>query len=217
VIGPGRRLATALLAALALGLVGGAGSIPGLEEPCAAPAAAPASTGGCCHYNRGVCGCEGGRARCCDGKVSASCRCGGGLITRRIGVDTHPLVSLADVAFASRETSEPPTPRLTLFRLNAEALRFWFRIDCGEECWTLLGPGGTLPLEVRWLFDPGSGPILEGPPQPIALQRDRPTVFVSRPPGQLRHGRWETEVRFDTERLCMRGDARCWFPIEVRR
>ena len=30
-------------------------------------------------------------------------------------------------------------------------------------------------------------------------------------------GRWETEVRFDTERLCTRGDGKCWFRIEVRR
>jgi hypothetical protein len=213
-----RRLTTVALVTLALGVTAWiAGPPGGRDGRCLVPAAEAAGSSGCCHYNQGVCGCESGRARCCDGKVSASCRCRSGLATRQIRVDAEPLVSVADFAFASREEPEPPSPRLTLFRLAAEPLRFWFRLNCGPECWSLLAVDGVLPLEVRWLFDPGSGPTLEGEPQPITLQRDRPAVFVTRPPGQLRQGRWETEVRFDTERLCMRGDSRCWFRIEVRR
>jgi hypothetical protein len=42
-------------------------------------------------------------------------------------------------------------------------------------------------------------------------------VFVARPVNQLRQGRWETEVRFDTERLCTRGDDKCWFRIQVQK
>jgi hypothetical protein len=213
-----RRRTTAVLVTLALAVSAWfAGSISGSDGSCLVPAASAAETSGCCHYNKGVCGCESGRARCCDGKVSASCRCGSGLTTRQIRIDTEPLVSLADFAFASQERSEPPSPRLTLFQLGTDPLRFWFRLNCGPECWNQLAVDGVLPLEVRWLFDPGSGPALEGNPQPITLQRDRPAVFVTRPPSQLRPGRWETEVRFDTERLCMRGDAKCWFRIEVRR
>ncbi len=213
-----RRLTTTVLVTLALGVTAWlAGTLPGNDGSCLVPAASAAPTTGCCHYNKGVCGCESGRARCCDGKVSASCRCASGLPTRQIRIDTEPLVSLADFAFASQEIPEPPSTRLTLFRLGADPLRFWFRLNCGPECWTQLAVDGALPLEVRWLFDPGSGPALEGDPQPVTLQRNRPAVFVTRPPSQLRQGRWETEVRFDTERLCMRGDAKCWFRIEVRR
>jgi hypothetical protein len=212
-----RRLTTVVLVMLAFGpSTWLAPSISGNDGSCLVPSAAAAGTSGCCHYNKGVCGCENGRARCCDGKVSASCRCAAGLPTRQIRIDTEPLVSLADVAFASQEMPEPPNPRLTLFRLGADPLRFWFRLNCGPECWTQLAVNDALPLEVRWLFDPGGGPALEGDPQRIVLQRDRPAVFVTRPPSQLRQGRWETEVRFDTERLCTRGDARCWFRIEVR-
>jgi hypothetical protein len=212
-----RQLTTAALVALALGVTAwAAGSILGTGGTCVVPAASAAGTEGCCHYNKGVCGCEGGRARCCDGKVSASCRCNAGVTTRQISIDTQPLVRLADFAFASQETREPPSPRLTLFRLGAEALRFWFRLDCGDECWSQLSVNGALPMEVRWLFDPGSGPAVEGPPQAVALQRDRLAAFVTRPPNLLRQGRWETEVRFDTERLCTRGDGKCWFRIEVR-
>jgi hypothetical protein len=209
------RLTTVMLAMLVLGVVAGTGSVPGLDGACAVPSASAAGRAGCCHYNRGVCGCENGTVRCCDGKASAACRCGKEA-TRQVGIDAQPLVSLADFAFAGQETTEPPSPRLSLFRLAVDPLWFWFRVACGEECWSALGADGALPLEVRWLFDPGGGPILEGPPQPVALQRDRPTVFVARPPSQLRHGRWETEVRFDTERLCTRPDGRCWFRIEVR-
>jgi hypothetical protein len=213
-----RRLTTAALVALALGVTAwSTGSIPGLADRCAVPAAAAAGTAGCCHYNKGVCGCEGGRARCCDGKVSAACRCKAGLTTRQISYDAQPLVRLADVAFASQEMPEPPSPRLTLFRLNSEVLRFWFRLDCGDECWSQLSVDNALPLEVRWLFDPGSGPVVDGPTQSLALPRERLAAFVPRPPAQLRQGRWETEVRFDTQRLCTRGDAKCWFRIEVRR
>jgi hypothetical protein len=211
-----RRLTTVALVLLVLGVVSGTGSVPGLDGGCLVPSASAAGTAGCCHYNRGVCGCDNGRVRCCDGKVSASCRCGGPR-TRQISIDARPLVSLADFAFAGQETREPPSPRLNLFRLAADPLWFWFRVDCGDECWNLLAVDNALPLEVRWLFDPGGGPTLEGPPQPIALQRDRLTAFVARPPGQLRQGRWETEVRFDTERLCTRADFKCWFRIEVRR
>ena len=45
----------------------------------------------------------------------------------------------------------------------------------------------------------------------------RCTIFVTRPASQLRLGRWETEVRFDTERLCTRGDDKCWFRIQVQK
>jgi len=30
---------------------------------------------GCCSHHKGVCGCENGRAVCCDGKLSPSCGC----------------------------------------------------------------------------------------------------------------------------------------------
>jgi hypothetical protein len=212
------RLTTAVLVTLALGLgTWLAAPLAGSDGACVVPAAAAAGTSGCCHYNKGVCGCDNGRARCCDGKVSASCRCNSGLTTRQISIDTDPILSLADVAFAARDMPEPPHPRLTLFRLGPDPLRFWFRLNCGPECWSQLAVKDALPLEVRWLFDPGSGPVLEGDPQPITLPRNRPAVFVSRPPSQLREGRWETEVRFDTERLCIRGDEKCWFRVEVRR
>lgn len=214
-----RRLTATLLFSLAFGVTAGvAGSLSGDDRGCAVPAASAAGTSGCCHYNRGVCGCEGGRARCCDGKVSASCRCPSSLTTRQISIDTDPLIRLADFAFSSQQTPEPPSPRLTLFRLGADPLWFWFRLICGDECWGALAVNDALPLEVRWLFDPGSGPALEGPVQSIALPRNRLATFVSRPPGQLRQGRWETEVRFDTERLCLRGaDEKCWFRIQVQR
>ncbi len=208
---------TVALVVLVLGVVSHAGSVPGLDGGCAVPSASAADTAGCCHYNGGVCGCENRRTRCCDGKLSASCRCGGGLTTRQLRVDAQPLVSLADFAFAGQEAPEPPSPRLHLFRLDADPLWFWFRVACGDECWSSLAVDGALPLEVRWLFDPGGGPTLEGPPQPVALRRDGPAMFVARPPTQLRQGRWETEVRFDTERLCTRPDGTCWFRIEVRR
>ena len=212
-----RRLTIRGLVTLALGMTAWlAGAVAGTGGGYLVPSASAAGSAGCCHYNRGVCGCESGRARCCDGKASASCRCNAGLSTRQIRIDTEPLVSVADFAFASQDRPEPPSPRLTLFRLAAEPLRFWFRLDCGPECWKALAVDGTLPLEVRWLFDPGGGPALEGDPQAVTLRRDRPTGFVARAPSQLRRGRWETEIRFSTERLCTRGDAKCWFQIEVR-
>ena len=30
---------------------------------------------GCCSWHGGVCGCSGGRAKCCDGTLSPSCGC----------------------------------------------------------------------------------------------------------------------------------------------
>jgi hypothetical protein len=196
-------LARALMVVITLGLgvvTWSGGSLPGNLGGCGISPAAAAGGAGCCHN-----------------KLSASCRCGSGnFTTRQISVDTQPLISVADFAFASQET-EPPNPRLTLFRLGRDPLRFWFRLDCGDDCWSRLAVDGALPLEVRWLFDPGSGPLLEGAPQTIKLARDRSTVFVTRPVTQLRQGRWETEVRFDTERLCTRGDERCWFRIQVQK
>ena len=31
--------------------------------------------GGCCSRHGGVCGCQNGRAKCCDGVLSPSCGC----------------------------------------------------------------------------------------------------------------------------------------------
>ena len=210
--------ATALaLVTVAVGVAAwGAGLRAGDAGRCGVPGATAAGGTGCCYYNRGVCDCEGGQARCCDGKMSASCRCAEqGPRTRDITVPTQVRLSLADFAFASQEVPEPPSLRLTQFRLADDALRFWFRLDCGDECWSRLAVNDTLPVEVRWLFDPGYRPVLDGVPQTIALPRRRPSVFVTRPVTQLRPGRWETEVRFGTDRLCLRGDT-CWFPVEVR-
>jgi hypothetical protein len=202
------------LVTLGLGVAAWSGSSrPGDVGQCGVATAA--TSGGCCHYNRGVCSCEGGRAGCCDGKVSASCGCTDGPRMRG-PVETRTPLALADVAFASQEIPEPPSPRLTWFRLGVDAVRFWFRLDCGDDCWSRLAANGLLPLEVRWFFDPGSGPMPDGIPQTIVLPRNRPSIFVTRPINQLRLGHWETEVRFDTERLCMRGADRCWFSVEVR-
>jgi hypothetical protein len=202
------------LVTLGLGVAAWSGSSrPGDVGQCGVAAAAP--SGGCCHYNKGVCNCEGGRVRCCDGKVSASCGCTDGPPMRQ-PIETRTPLALADVAFASQEIPEPPSPRLTWFRLGVDAVRFWFRLDCGDDCWSRLAANGLLPLEVRWFFDPGSGPMPDGIPQTIVLPRNRPSIFVTRPINQLRLGHWETEVRFDTERLCMRGGDRCWFSVEVR-
>jgi glucose/arabinose dehydrogenase len=52
----GRGLTTVVLVALLLGAGGGAAPLPGVDPLCAAPAAAQAGKGGCCHYNRGVAG-----------------------------------------------------------------------------------------------------------------------------------------------------------------
>ena len=30
---------------------------------------------GCCSHHSGVCGCDGGRAKCCDGQLSPTCGC----------------------------------------------------------------------------------------------------------------------------------------------
>ena len=60
-----------------------------------------------------------------------------GKVVRRehLGVIGDSGISVADFAFASQETPEPPSPRLALFRLgSADALRFWFRLDCNDEC-----------------------------------------------------------------------------------
>jgi hypothetical protein len=211
-----RRLTTALVFTLGLGVTFGLARLPD-GDGCAVPAASAAASSGCCHYNKGVCGCEGGRARCCDGKVSASCRCPA-VITRQATIPTEPMLRMADVAFAGQQAPEPPSPRLTTFRLANDPLWFWFRIVCNDECWSQLAVNDALPLEIRWLFDPGSGPVLEGQPQALTLPRNRLAGFVSRPPGQLRLGRWETEVRFDTERLCLHApDEKCWFQIQVQR
>ena len=36
---------------------------------------APDLRRGCCSHHKGVCGCESGRAKCCDGTLSPSCGC----------------------------------------------------------------------------------------------------------------------------------------------
>ena len=208
------------LSILALaGAAWSAGALLDVPGRCAVAPVAAQGHGGCCYYNTGVCDCENGRARCCDGTVSASCHCGADrLRTRDIFIPTQKPLRLADVAFTTQESSEPPSPRLRFFRLAADALRFWFRIDCGEGCWSRVSANDTLAVEVRWLFDSGARPVLDETSQSVMLPRGRSSVFVARPVSRLRPGWWETEVRFGTDRLCIRDDDRsCWFPIEVRR
>jgi hypothetical protein len=46
------------------------------DSPNAIAFATPPDSGrGCCSWHGGVCGCLGGRAKCCDGTLSPSCGC----------------------------------------------------------------------------------------------------------------------------------------------
>jgi hypothetical protein len=105
--------------------------------------------------------------------------------------------------------------RLSWVRAAGDALWLWLKLSCSEACWSELAPDGPLNLEVRWLFDPGSGPLPTGQSQQVSLARGQRTIFVRRTSERLKPGQWETEVRLDTERLCTR-NGNCWFPIEVR-
>jgi len=63
-----------VLLALVFAFVGTATPI----ERCADPAATRATIvaqAGCCMFAGGVCHCEQGRVRCCDGQISSNCRC----------------------------------------------------------------------------------------------------------------------------------------------
>jgi hypothetical protein len=215
-----RLAVTATVVAITWALSAPSASAPGGATPdaCADPVlVAQLSSGqsGCCHYNGGVCGCESGRVRCCDGKASASCRCGTAPLTRQARITLEPLIAVDEVAFTNQNTPEPPTQRLKSFRAGGDALWLWLKLSCSEECWSALAPDGPLNLELRWLFDPGSGPLPTGPSQQVSLARGQRTIFVRRTSERLKPGQWEAEVRFDTERLCTR-NGNCWFPIEVR-
>lgn len=50
-------------------------SIHALSVPAAAGGFQLAEHRGCCSHHSGVCGCEGGRAKCCDGALSPTCGC----------------------------------------------------------------------------------------------------------------------------------------------
>ena len=45
------------------------------SPPSAMPESADLPNSGCCSWHGGVCGCNGGRALCCDNTLSPSCRC----------------------------------------------------------------------------------------------------------------------------------------------
>jgi len=51
------------------------GAIQALVPTAKAEAFGPSEGRGCCSHHQGVCGCEGGRAKCCDGSLSPSCGC----------------------------------------------------------------------------------------------------------------------------------------------
>jgi hypothetical protein len=136
-------------------------------------------------------------------------------LTRQPKITLQPLISVEEVAFTGHNAPEPPTQRLSSVRAGTEPPWFWLKVSCSDTCWSELAPDGPLNLEVRWLFDPGSGPLPMGPPQQVSLARGQRTVFVRGTSERLRPGQWETEVRFDTERLCTRTGT-CWFAIEVK-
>lgn len=67
---------TAVLLLLTFGIAATATPL----EPCYAAQAASApgmaiAQSGCCMFGGGVCGCDQGHVRCCDGRLSSNCRC----------------------------------------------------------------------------------------------------------------------------------------------
>lgn len=65
---------------VAIGLLGTMLAIGSAELSCPTPfpknvELLEAERRGCCSHHGGVCGCEKGRALCCDGRLSPSCGC----------------------------------------------------------------------------------------------------------------------------------------------
>ncbi len=65
-----RRVMMVLAVATAAGY--GAGALT-VRDP---PVGDPPARSGCCSHHKGVCGCAGNTAKCCDGTLSPSCDCG---------------------------------------------------------------------------------------------------------------------------------------------
>ena len=57
-----------MLAIVGLGVGFGVGAYSGTRKT-------SAEARGCCSHHDGVCGCNSGRATCCDGSISPSCGC----------------------------------------------------------------------------------------------------------------------------------------------
>lgn len=60
-----------MLLVVAMGVGFGAGSLSVAKPPLDPP-----ERSGCCSHHKGVCGCSGNTAKCCDGTLSPSCDCG---------------------------------------------------------------------------------------------------------------------------------------------
>lgn len=60
--------------AIAMGALLAAPAVPGCAGRTFATEEA-AFQSGCCSHHNGVCGCSGGRKKCCDGTLSPSCQC----------------------------------------------------------------------------------------------------------------------------------------------
>jgi hypothetical protein len=61
--------------ALAVLVLSGSQPLPCNSEPSVGSSANKLERRGCCSHHGGVCGCEKGRALCCDGQLSPSCGC----------------------------------------------------------------------------------------------------------------------------------------------
>ncbi|MDR1084940.1 MAG: hypothetical protein LBP22_08800 [Deltaproteobacteria bacterium] len=57
------------------GDIGKVSTASALDSVCQALPPGTADRAGCCSRHKGVCGCTGGRAKCCDGTLSPSCGC----------------------------------------------------------------------------------------------------------------------------------------------
>jgi hypothetical protein len=61
-----------VLVVIAMGAGYGAGTLRGGDPPIGDPP----GRSGCCSHHKGVCGCAGNTAKCCDGTLSPSSDCG---------------------------------------------------------------------------------------------------------------------------------------------
>jgi hypothetical protein len=68
-------MVTAIRYLFALLAVVGVTQVVGFGMSTEGLSAAEADKRGCCSHHKGVCGCEEGRAVCCDGALSPTCGC----------------------------------------------------------------------------------------------------------------------------------------------
>lgn len=123
-------------------------------------------------------------------------------------------ITILDAAFTDRIVNRQPESRVTSWRLKDAGARawLWVKVSCSGPCQRKLASQGRVQLTFHWFKETERGFIKKySASLPVKAHEWRTWAVKS----NLEPGKWKVTILADSGRVCMDGNGKCDFLLDV--